>query len=143
MLGRMEPDVRWRQRLNSFGLCLKQLDVLQARAIARPLDDIETQAMIKSFELCYELAWNLLKDWFEYQGQTGISGSRDAIRLAWRMGLLDNGEAWMQMIANRNRTAHTYNPQVAREVVDLITGSFHGLLGQLKSTMEQRAAGEP
>jgi len=63
---------------------------------------LEQQGLIKSFKFTHELAWNVMKDYFEYQGSTGIAGSRDAIREAFRRGLVSDGEAWMATIGSRN-----------------------------------------
>ncbi|MGC8744755.1 MAG: nucleotidyltransferase substrate binding protein [Verrucomicrobiia bacterium] len=60
--------------------------------------NLEKQGLIQSFEYTYELAWNVLKDNLQMQGETDIHGSRDAIRLAFRRGLIDEGEVWMDMI---------------------------------------------
>ncbi len=72
--------------------------------------------MIQSFEYNYELAWNTLKDYFEAQGETNILGSRDAFRLAYKRGLIENGETWMQMITSRTLTSHTYNEDTAEKI---------------------------
>ena len=138
----MNIDIRWRQRLNSFGQSLDNLDEVYARAQDHPLDRVELQALIKSFELSYETGWNLLKDWLEYQGVAGISGSRDAIRKAFNAGLVADGSAWMDMLQTRNRTAHTYNESVARDVARQILDRYHGLLHKLQSEMVTRAADE-
>jgi hypothetical protein len=44
------------------------------------------------------LAWNVLKDYFEYQGASNITGSRDATRGSFNKGLITDGEGWMEMI---------------------------------------------
>ena len=46
----------------------------------RPLSELEQQRLIQGFEFSHELAWNLLKDYLQYQGVAGITGSRDATR---------------------------------------------------------------
>ena len=73
----MEQDVRWKQRLQSYRLSLASLQEVYDRRQRRPLDRVELQALIKSFELCYETGWNLMKDWFAYQGVVGISVARE------------------------------------------------------------------
>lgn len=45
--------------------------------------------MIKAFEYTYELAWTTLKDFLEYQGHAGIYGSRDVIRKAIDLQVLN------------------------------------------------------
>lgn len=108
-------DIRWRQRLANFHKALAQLTQATELARARPLSDIERQGLIKSFEFTQELAWNVMKDYFDYQGGSLITGSRDAVREAFARGLVEDGEGWMAMIQDRNKTAHTYNELIARK----------------------------
>lgn len=61
-----------------------------------------------------------MKDYFEYQGNVSITGSRDAAREAFHKGIVINGDIWMEMIKSRNKTSHTYNKSVAEEIVDKI-----------------------
>jgi len=84
-----------------------------------------TAGVIQGFELTHELAWNVLKDYLEEQGFVGIVGSRNATREAFRNGLLDDGETWMDMIKARNLTSHTYDPHIAEDVAKDILTRFH------------------
>jgi len=76
-------DIRWYQRVNNFDLALKELTEAVELSQQRALSKLEEQGLIQAFEYNYELAWNCLKDFYEYQGEEGIQGSRDAIRLAF------------------------------------------------------------
>jgi len=62
-----------------------------------------------------------MKDYFFFQGQSDITGSRDATREAYQKKLIEDGEAWMGMIKSRNQTSHTYNQSIADEIVQHIT----------------------
>jgi nucleotidyltransferase substrate binding protein (TIGR01987 family) len=85
----------------------------------------------------HELSWNLLKDYFQYQGNPNIiAGSRDTTRLAFKAGLIEDGEGWMDMIDNRNLTSHTYNESVAQEIANNIRTRFFGLFVALRDTMQ-------
>ena len=66
-----------------------------------------------------------IKDYFEDQGETGIYGSRDAFRLAFRRGLIDNGHTWMEMIKSRTLTTHTYNEDIAEEIAGEILNTYY------------------
>lgn len=92
--------------------------------------------MIQAFEYTYELAWNTIKDFYEHQGETGIQGSRDAIRLAFRRQLIENGDAWMRMIQSRALTSHTYNEDTARKIASEILNEYYAQFIQLKDTLE-------
>lgn len=80
-----------------------------------------------------------MKDYFLYQGNPEISGSRDAIRSAFKNGLLADGEGWMEMIKSRNQTAHTYNESVANEICEKILSSYHLLFEKFEADMQSRA----
>ncbi len=45
--------------------------------------ELEEQRLIQAFEFTHELAWNVMKDYFEYQDNTSITGSRDATHEAF------------------------------------------------------------
>ena len=93
----------------------------------RPLSDLEKQGLIQAFEFTHELAWNVMKDFFAYQGNVSIMGSRDAVREAFAKGLVEDGEGWMEMIKSRNQTSHTYNQEIADAIVERILTSYFPL----------------
>ena len=120
----MEMDIRWQQRLENFSRALLQLNEAVALLEQRELSNIEKQGFIKAFEFTHELAWNVMKDFSIYQGNTQIMGSRDATRDAFKKGLIENGEAWMQMIVTRNKAVHTYSAKIVDEVISLTLDSY-------------------
>jgi nucleotidyltransferase substrate binding protein (TIGR01987 family) len=130
-------DIRWIQRLSNFSRALKQLESAVDLSSQKNLSDLEKQGLIQAFEYTHELAWNVMKDYFDYQGAADlITGSRDATREAFQKGLITNGSEWMEMIVSRNKTSHTYNLNVAEDIVNKILTSYSGLfsLFQLKMT---------
>ena len=106
-------DMHWIQRFRHYTQALAQLTKFIEKG---ELNDLEKQGLIQSFEYSYELAWNTIKDYFEEQGETDINGSRDAFRLAFKRGLVQNGRVWMDMIKSRTLTTHTYNEALTAEV---------------------------
>ena len=118
------PDVRWRQRLQSFRKAFDQLSNAAAIASHRELSALEQQGLIKAFEFTHELAWNTLKDFLESRGTVSLYGSRDATREGFAKGLIEDGETWMEMIQSRNRTSHTYNEDTANEIAEAILARY-------------------
>lgn len=119
------PDVRWKQRFNNYCMAFQTLVEAVELTRTRDLSKLEEQGLIQSFEFTHELAWNVLKDYLEDKGIVGLIGSKDATRNAFKNGLLEDGDAWMKMIEDRNKTTHTYNPAVARAVVKNILEQFY------------------
>jgi nucleotidyltransferase substrate binding protein (TIGR01987 family) len=125
-------DIRWLQRFSNFDKALTQLTKFMAK---KDLSDLEEQGLIQCFEYNYELAWNTIKDFYENQGETGIQGSRDAIRLAFNRGLIENGDIWMKMIRSRTLTSHTYNEDTAQAIAADIVGSYYQEFMALRSKL--------
>jgi len=104
----------------------------------RELNDLEKQGLIQAFEYSFELAWNVIKDFYEYQGVSNIQGSRDAFRIAFERGLISEGDIWMDMIKKRQLTVHTYNEDVANLIFSAITEDYADQLFLLKKTLEKQ-----
>lgn len=115
-------DIRWMQRLQNFEKAIAQLTKFVEKS---ELNDLEKQGIIQSFEYNYELSWNCIKDYYENQGEIDIQGSRDAFRLAFKRGMIENGDLWMGMVKSRALTTHTYNEDTAQVIVELIFNSYH------------------
>ena len=102
---------------------------------------MEEQGLIKAFEYTYELAWNTLKDYLQYQGGFNITGSRDAIREAFSNNLITDGDKWMEMILSRNLTSHSYNEETADEISSAIFNDYFDLFKQLELKLETIRSG--
>lgn len=86
-------------------------------------DDLLKEGLIQRFEYTQELAWKVMKDYEEYQGYTDIQGSRDAIRKALQMGII-NSPAWMNTIYSRNLTSHCYDEKEFNTILQQITVDY-------------------
>jgi nucleotidyltransferase substrate binding protein (TIGR01987 family) len=72
-------DIRWKQRFSNYTNALEQLQEAVDLSCERELSMLEKQGLIQAFEYTHELAWNVMKDFLEYQGNQNVKGSRDAI----------------------------------------------------------------
>lgn len=130
-------EIRWKQRFENFEKAFDQLSKATALATTRNLSELEQQGLIQSFEYTHELAWKVMKDYFFHQGNFTINGSRDATRMAFQTGLIEDGEEWMEMIKSRNQSSHTYDEDTASAIASKIINSYHGLLGEFRMKMEK------
>ena len=118
-------DIRWIQRLDNLKRALAQLKFGVDLMKQRDLSILEEQGIIQAFEYNHELAWNLLKDYLsEYGGLVDLIGSRDTTREAFKRGLIEKGELWMEMIKSRNLSSHTYNEDTAKGLLKIIPEYF-------------------
>ena len=135
-------DVRWIQRFDNYQRALLSLQEAIQLSQQRELSKLEQQGLIQGFEFTHELAWKTLKDFLEYRGISGVIGSRDAARVAFREGLVTEGAVWMEMIKSRNLTSHTYREEVANDIAQKIIDQYFNEFIALQATLLPWVEGE-
>jgi nucleotidyltransferase substrate binding protein (TIGR01987 family) len=100
----MPPEIRWQQRFANF---CQALDQLETFFLPPALNERERQGLIKAFDYCFELGWNTLRDMLLAEGNSDLIGSRDTLWLAFRVGLIRDGEGWLAMVQD-----HTTSPAI-------------------------------
>jgi nucleotidyltransferase substrate binding protein (TIGR01987 family) len=152
-----EKDIRWEQRFSNYRKALKKLSEainyikkdlgkkendIENENADKILEEIIKEGLIQRFEYTYEMAWNVMKDYALYQGNSEISGSRDAIRFAFSSNLIVNGELWMDMIKSRIKTSHTYDEETAEEIYKKILNDYYSLFLDFEQVMEGKRTGK-
>ena len=138
-------DIRWLQRLQNYNRALNVLSDAITLTTQRDLSALEKQGLIQSFEFTYELAWNVIKDFYGYLGDTGkIQGSRDAFRMTGNRQLLpiEHVDSLMQSIKSRQLSSHSYNETTAemiyQKIIQKYYPAFKALSQQLNTEKETR-----
>lgn len=103
--------------------------------LAEPLTDIVRDAVIQRFEYSFELSWKTLQTASVYVGSE-CNSPREAVKQGFKMGWLKNPDDWFEALEARNRTSHTYNVQVAREVYD-VAKKFPPLVREIISSISK------
>lgn len=133
----MRNDSDFQLRLDRAGLLLSDFnDALERlrEALARPEDEFIRDASIKRFEFCFELAWKSIRSIGRLEGQDCVT-PRAAFSLAWQARWLEDEGIWLDVLDARNKTAHTYREQTAKEVYSSLPSSlpaFEQLLRNLQ-----------
>ncbi|HRX17345.1 MAG TPA: nucleotidyltransferase substrate binding protein [Spirochaetota bacterium] len=131
----MNEDTRWLQRFANYRKALQPLNMAVNLAGSRDLSDLDKQGFIQAFEFTYELAWNVVNDFYESKGEINIQGSIDAFRLAFNRGLVSKGEALLNAVKSRRLTNHTYDEKVAEEIFNSIKNSYIHAFNELESKL--------
>lgn len=98
----------------------------------RPLSELEREGLIQRFAYTWELAWNLLGDYLDFQGvNLPTKTPRTVIKAAYERGIIKNGPEWLNALDARNRMAHTYNFAAFEEVVTAVRDRYFALLDAL------------
>ena len=136
-----QQDIRWIQRLGQYKKAFINLKEAIYLNDKRKLSKIEEQGLIKAFELVHELSWLVIKDFYQSQGDVSIQGSKDAFRLAFKRGIIENGDVFMQSIKSRQLSVHTYNEEVAEQIhsdiKNLYFSEFEKLLNKFNELLKE------
>ena len=86
-------------------------------ALKGEVTELEIEGILHRFEFTIKLAWNTMKDCLENQGLVGKIGSpREIIKEAFSVGLIEDGEVWINMMLSRNELSHLYDEETSREI---------------------------
>ncbi len=128
-------DIRWKQRFQNFS---KALDYLESALEIENPDIIQKAGTIQFFEMSFELSWNLVKDYLEEQGFVDVKSPRTALKKAFEIGIIEDGHHWMDLLLDRNLTAHTYDEQKATEMELLILNKYFPILKSLHQHFNEK-----
>lgn len=108
--------IRWKQRFENFDKAYKLLNKYSKQEIK---SELERAGIIQFFEMSFELAWKVLKDYLEAQ-QYEVKSPRETIKQAFQIGIIDNGHVWIDALSDRNLTTYTYDEEVANKMISQI-----------------------
>jgi nucleotidyltransferase substrate binding protein (TIGR01987 family) len=142
-----QQDIRWLQRFSNFRKALAKLRqaieiIAEKQDFGNDVDELLEEGVIQRFEYTHELAWNVMKDYAEYQGYTNIGGSRDAIRKSLEIDIIDDAH-WMDTITDRNQTSHNYDDDTAARIFENIIKIYFPLFCRFEEKMLEKSKNEP
>ena len=119
------------ERKLDFSKALSRLEDALLKDIS---DDLVVDGIIQRFEFTFEQAWKVMKLHLEDQGILDEAlAPRSTIRCAYKHRLIENGDLWIEMMLDRNRTSHMYDEATAIEIVKLIKEKYIHEFNKLKN----------
>ena len=140
-------DIRWIQRLSNYNKAVTRLRnaasiIANEKHFDNDTDDLLKEGLIQRFEYTQELAWKVMKDYEEHQSYTDVQGSRDAIRKALQMGIIED-TAWMSTISSRNLISHCYDEEEFNTVFNKIIYDYLPIFVKFSERMNVIKLSEP
>lgn len=133
-------EIRWEQRFASFSKALTALSLALDEVLSEEYDnqrpivkEMFRDSVIQRFEFTFELAWKLMKDYCNYCG-FDVNSPNAAIKQSLQMGLIEDRQ-WMEMLKSRNVSTHTYDEEMADEVL-LDIEVYYNLFESFHDVME-------
>lgn len=104
-----------------------------------PYDNVVLTGLVGLYEICFEQAWKMMKEILEMHGyEEGATGSPKIIlKTAYQAGMIDNEEMWLQALQERNNVAHSYNENIALDIVKRAKEDFFDMFCVLREEVER------
>lgn len=98
--------------------------------------------VISKFSLQFDLGWKLMKELLKYEGdKTAATGSpREIIKAAYACYDWIDEEIWLQMLRDRNDTAHIYDAALAERLVATVIDRYIPEFERMGSNVAARYA---
>lgn len=115
-------DKKLDERKQYFSKALSRLDEAFKKDLT---DDIIVDGIIQRFEFTFEQAWKVMKLYIEDQDIVDEAlAPRSTIRCAFKHKLIADGDIWIEMMLDRNRTSHMYDETTALNIVKLVRDKY-------------------
>lgn len=90
---------------------------------------------IQRFEIAFDVCWKTLKEKLKFEFGIDTISPKKVFQEAFKQGVIENENIWLEATDIRNETSHTYNELFAEEVLTklpVIYEVFKKLLWKLK-----------
>ncbi len=132
-------DIRWKQRFDNLQSAYAGLqDAVQGNT-QMPDNKLIRLALVKSFEITFELSWKTMNDYLKYNG-IDVKFPREVIKQAFANDIITDGQLWIDMLEERNLMAQPYDEERALEAVNHIRQRYMAGLEQLHGYLLARAS---
>jgi nucleotidyltransferase substrate binding protein (TIGR01987 family) len=131
-------DMRWKQRFENLQSAYQLLQEAIEESTLKPDSKLIRVALIKTFEMTFELSWKTMKDYLVFNG-IDVKFPRDIIKQAFANDIITDGQLWIDMLEDRNLMTHTYDEERAQEAIEHICGHYLNALAQLHQYLLERA----
>jgi nucleotidyltransferase substrate binding protein (TIGR01987 family) len=96
--------------------------------------DLIIDLIVKRLQFTYEMAWNALKRYLDFLG-IDAPYPRAVFKEAFAQKIINDEQIWLDMIEQRNATAHIYNEWEVRGILTKID-AYMQAFSRLKATLE-------
>ena len=130
-------EIRWQQRFENLKSAYQKLQHALEVNAQKPEDELIQMALIKTFEMTFELSWKTIKDYLKYKG-IDASFPRDVLKQAFAHNMIQDGQLWIDMLEDRNLMSHTYDSVRALKAREHICQRYISGICQLYDFFQQR-----
>ena len=127
---------RLQERIESFNRAFEILSEAVNAYKNNSINILTHMALIQSFEVCFELAWKVLKDYLDENG-VKVYLPKEVIKEAFSFEVISNGQLWIDMLNARNSTSYEYNLDKVNSILMNISDEYFQEFLQFKAYIRE------
>ena len=119
--------------------CSALSNMKQIYKYTEPYDDtVILTGLVGLYEICFEQSWKMIKEILSMHGyEASATGSPKIIlKTAYQAGMIKDEELWLRALQEHNNVAHSYNEDIALEIVSQAKESFYAMFCNLKNEID-------
>ncbi|MBQ9549319.1 MAG: nucleotidyltransferase substrate binding protein [Lachnospiraceae bacterium] len=118
--------------------CNALINLEKINDYSEPYDTVVLTGLVGLFEICFEQAWKAMKEILEDNGfSEGRTGSpKQILKTAYSAGMIDDEEMWLKALQSRNNVTHSYNEDIALDIVRSTRECYYGLFKRLEAEIK-------
>jgi len=103
-----------------------------------PYTNVEMSGLVALYEICFEQAWKAMKEILEQQGfaEERTGSPKIVLKTAFAAGMIKDEDIWMAALNARNNVAHSYNKEIALDIINQTKAKFYQMFEELKSEID-------
>ena len=119
---------RLEERCKDLNNALLRLDEAIEESKINKKSSTLKDGVIQRFEFSYELCWKLMKNYLEDEGIQEAKSPKSTFREAFKIGIIKDGDIWIDMLNDRNLTSHVYDEEISLEIYNKIIDLYNNEL---------------
>jgi len=126
---------RLEERIENFNKAFVLFAEMHNSYLSDKKSDIVRLALVQSFEIVFELAWKVLKDYLNANG-IEVFTPKEVIKEAFGAEKIRNGQIWIDMMKDRNSSSHEYNMDKVNVILERISTIYYDELNRFKEQIK-------
>ncbi len=125
------------KKYENFCKALNNLKVIEN--YNEPYDTVTLIGLVGLYEICFEQAWKAMKEILEDQGfpEAKTGSPKQILKTAFAAGLIKDEQTWLEALQTRNNVAHSYNENIAKDIVKGAKDKYLQLFEKLDKSMQE------
>lgn len=104
-----------------------------------PYDNVVLTGLVGLYEICFEQAWKVMKEILTQHGyeQSATGSPKIILKTAYKAGMIKDEALWIRALQARNNVVHSYNREIALEIVKQVKADFYDMFCVLRKELER------